>query len=50
MLLLDQCGSLQIESNLDVGQSNEYYKCRITGSCIVDINVDLEFYVAESHR
>ena len=30
--------------------SARYYECRITDSCIVDINVDLEFYMAKSHR
>ena len=38
------------KTSLDVGQSNEYYECRITNSCIVDIDVDLEFYMSESHR
>ena len=50
MLLLDPHGFLLIKTSLDIGQSNEYYECRIANSCIVDIDVNLEFYMSKSHR
>ena len=44
---MDSCKS---KTSLDGGQSNEYYECLITNSCIVDIDMDLEFYMSKSHR